>query len=142
VNWGALLCLPFVLRALIPIGFMPMFGPGFGMRLVICEGYAPGAPSSAAPMSMDMSGDMAAAPADMPMDGPLDARDLHGGRSPRADHETCPYGASPTLGAPPTLSGVARSLERASEPAMGVSQLAFFELLPRAQSARDPPALS
>jgi hypothetical protein len=38
-----------LLRALIPVGFMPMFGPGFGVQLTLCEGYAP-VPSTA----MDM----------------------------------------------------------------------------------------
>ena len=60
--WVAFVLPGLLLRALIPVGFMPMFGPNFGVRITLCEGYAP-VPS----MPMDMSMDM---PMDMPMSVP------------------------------------------------------------------------
>lgn len=60
--WVAFVLPGLLLRAMIPVGFMPMFGPNFGVRITLCEGYAP-VPS----MPMDMSMDM---PMDMPMSVP------------------------------------------------------------------------
>jgi hypothetical protein len=108
-RWWAALVLPgLLLRALIPLGFMPMFGPGYSVGLMLCPAYAPipdpvAIKSSTGParnastdtsvgmssMSdrMDMSAGM-----DMSMDMPVatragDAADLparsgHGGSSP------------------------------------------------------------
>jgi len=39
--WLAFLLPAFVLRSLVPMGFMPMFGPGFNVGLMMCDGYAP-----------------------------------------------------------------------------------------------------
>jgi hypothetical protein len=50
--WLAILLPGLLLRSLIPLGFMPMFGPGYGVRLVLCAGYAP-VPAATA-MSADM----------------------------------------------------------------------------------------
>ena len=46
--WMAVLLPGLLLRVLTPVGFMPMFGPDFSVRIVLCEGYAPvpAAPSS------------------------------------------------------------------------------------------------
>ena len=62
--WVALLLPALVLRSLIPLGFMPMFGPGYGVQFVLCEGYAPVAGTTSS-MSMSMS-------MDMPMDAATD----------------------------------------------------------------------
>ena len=95
VSWRIAILLPILLRALIPVGFMPMFAPGFGVRLVLCDGYA------AAPHPASMPMDM---PADMRMDPSDSAAGPHGGRPAHEDHGTCPYGSSPALGALPTLA--------------------------------------
>jgi hypothetical protein len=91
-NWWVALVLPgLLLRALIPLGFMPMFGPDFSVRLTLCEGYAP-VPSMAMDMSMDMpmgaSTDMSA---QHHPDAPANSTPSH------QEHGTCPYGGSPTL---------------------------------------------
>ena len=39
--WVALLLPALLLRSLIPLGFMPTFGPGYEVRFVVCECYAP-----------------------------------------------------------------------------------------------------
>jgi hypothetical protein len=130
VSWRVAILLPIFLRALIPVGFMPMFAPGFGVRLVVCDGYA--AVPHAASMPMDM-------PANMPM-GPLDnAVGSHGGRPAHEDHGTCPYGSSPALGALPTLAVAPLLAQRSTQPAVAAPQIAYFEVSPRAQSPRGPP---
>jgi len=120
----------FLLRSLIPIGFMPAFGPGLSVRLMLCAGYAPIA-------AMAVSTAM-----DMPLSG--------GSHSPthqvpnhqvptHQDHSACPYGASPALAAltylavvlpidPPSL----QALERAP-------QIIHYEIPARAQLPRGPP---
>jgi hypothetical protein len=125
VRWWVALLLPgLVLRALIPLGFMPMFGPDYGVRFVLCEGYAP-VSGATAHMSMDM-----------PMDAPLDD-----GRVPaHQDHNTCSYGSGPTLGGLPTLGVVLVTVQPAAEPAVAAPQVAYFKVSPRAQSSRGPPA--
>jgi hypothetical protein len=53
--WAAALLLPsFLLRALIPVGFMPMVGPDHSVQLVVCDSYAP-VPWATESKSMDMS---------------------------------------------------------------------------------------
>jgi hypothetical protein len=119
-NWWVALVLPgLLLRALIPLGFMPMFGTDFSVQLTLCEGYAP------VPASMDMS-------MDMPMDG-------KGGVPSHQDHSSCPYGASPTLASLPALSAVAQSVQLSATPTLSSPQVTYFELSPRAQSPRGPP---
>lgn len=134
-SWWVAIVLPgFVLRALIPLGFMPMFGPGYGVRLTLCEGYAP-VPSTA----MDM-------PADMPMDMPMAVQTQggdpgHGGnRSPgHQDHSACPYGASPTLAVPPPSTDVPDKAQPLVQSPVSAPQIAHFEIAPRAQFPRGPP---
>jgi hypothetical protein len=129
VSWRVAILLPIFLRALIPVGFMPMFAPGFGVRLVMCDGYA--AVPHAASMPMDM-------PADMRMD-PDNAQGPHGGRPAHEDHGNCPYGSSPALGALPTLAIAPLLIQRSAQPAIAAPQVAYFEVSPRAQSPRGPP---
>jgi len=130
VGWRVGILLPIFLRALIPVGFMPMFSPGFGVRLVACESYAE--VPHAASMPMDM-------PAGMHMD-PLDnAVGPHGGRPAHEVHGTCPYGSSPALGALPTLAIAPQLVQRPAPPAAAKPQVAHFEVSPRAQSPRGPP---
>jgi len=128
--WVAIVLPGLLLRAFIPIGFMPMFGPSFSVSLMLCEGYAPIAPSA-----MDMSMGM---PMDMPMNMPADGSEDHPLASDQ-DHSTCPYGASPALahGAPWTPSVV--SEQRPQEPPAAAPQVSHYNLLPRAQSPRGPP---
>jgi hypothetical protein len=129
-----------VLRSLIPLGFMPMFGPGYGVQFVVCEGYAP-APGTRSSMSMDM-------PMDMPMDPARgspdqlrqnDALHVHGGTPAHQDHGTCPYGSAPALGGLPTLAIVLVAVQPAANPVITSAQVAYFEVFPRAQSPRGPP---
>src|ERR1700722_19763927 len=95
-NWWVALVLPgLLLRALIPLGFMPMFGPDISLRLMLCNGYAP-FPSMPMDMSMDM---LMAASTDMPAQHPPVAPG--NGVPSHQQHRTCPYGASSTLAALP-----------------------------------------
>jgi hypothetical protein len=125
--WVALLLPSLVLRSLIPLGFMPLFGPGYDVRLVVCESYAP-VPGATSSMSMDVS-------MDMPMDtaGP-------GGGPAHQDHGTCPYGSAPALGGLPTLAVVFVAVQPTAGPAVTAAQVAYFQVSPRAQSSRGPPA--
>ena len=106
-----------LLRALIPLGFMPMFGPDFSVRLTLCEGYAP------VPVSMDMSMDMS-----MKMPAPS-----------HQEHGTCPYGASPTLAALPVLAALSATIQVSARALIPTSQIISSDVSPRAQSQRGPP---
>jgi hypothetical protein len=130
VRWWVALLLPaLLLRALIPLGFMPMFGPGYDVRFVVCEGYAP-TPGTTSSMSMDMSTDM---PRDVPIDGAT-------GAPAHQDHGTCPYGSAPALGGLPFLAIVLVALQHVPAPAAFTAQVYYFAISPRAQSPRGPPA--
>jgi hypothetical protein len=133
-NWWVVLVLPgLLLRALIPVGFMPVFGPNFSVRLTLCDGYAP-VPSMAMEMSMDM-----------PMGASADMPAQHHPAAPRNDipspqeHGTCPYGASPTLAALTALSVVSQAVQISATALISSPQVSYFELSPRAQSPRGPP---
>jgi hypothetical protein len=146
--WVAFLLPGLLLRALIPVGFMPMMGPDHGIRLALCESYAP-VPWTTPSMAMDMPADM---PMDMPMDAPKGAATDAPGHA-HADHAThpadhspahqgqgnCPYGSSPALGALPTLAVLAEPVQRSPDAALASSQIRYFEVSPRAQSPRGPP---
>jgi hypothetical protein len=138
VRWWVALLLPgLVLRSLIPLGFMPMFGPGYGVEFVLCTGYAPVAGTTAS-MSMDMPMDAASGTPD-----PLQQNVAPPGGSGAPDHQdhgTCPYGASPALGGLPTLAIVLVTVEPAAELAVAAPQVAYFRVSPRAQTSRGPPA--
>jgi hypothetical protein len=126
-SWWIGLVLPgLLLRALIPIGFMPVFGAGFGVQLSMCDGYAP-----VAPTAMAMS-------ADMPMNMPMAASALHhaGGGSA---HSLCPYGASPAVALLPILNDVPTIVPPCAQPLVAVPQITHFEIAPRTQSPRGPP---
>lgn len=135
--WVAIVLPALLLRALIPLGFMPMFGPGLRVQLTLCEGYAP-VPSTAMDMSMDM-------PMDMPMGVPPQhhpggAPSPRKGSSPvQQDHRTCPYGASPVLASVPALTILPVTEQRSPEAPTSAPQVAHFEIAPRAQSPRGPP---
>jgi hypothetical protein len=135
--WVALLLPALVLRSLIPLGFMPMFGPGYGVQFVLCEGYAP-VPGTSPSVSMSMS-------MDMPMDAATDSvgqnAALHadGGAPIHQDHGTCPYGSAPALAGLPTLAVVLVAVQPAAEPVVIAAQVGYFEISPRAQSSRGPP---
>ena len=130
VRWWVAMLLPgFLLRSLIPVGFMPMVGAGHGLQLIVCDGYAP-VPWSSAPMPMDMP--------DMPMGAAAHPGGSHHTHHP--DHGACPYGSSPALGALPTLAMLPAVVQRPAEPAAASPQVAHFEVSARAQSARGPPA--
>jgi hypothetical protein len=133
IKWWAVIFLPIVLRALIPVGFMPMFGPGFSVRLVVCDSYAPVPWAITLAMSMDMRGDM-------PMDAVTGSSSSHHGHPVHEDHATCPYGSGPALGALPSLAKLPLLLERPIEPAIATAQLPYFQVSFRAQSPRGPPA--
>ncbi len=142
----ALLLPGLLLRALIPIGFMPMAGPGFTLRIVVCPGYAPLPPADpaghAAPMDMSMGMSM-----DMPMDAmappahpPPDAAPSGKPAPVHPDQGSCPYGAGPALGALPEFA----TLKPLAPPPPGLAvpeaQIDFFTVSFRAQSPRGPPA--
>lgn len=127
-RWWTVLFLPLFLRALIPVGFMPMVGPGFTLQLVVCDGYAP------VPWSTAM-------PADMPMDMGMDmGPGSHGGVPAHDDHANCPYGSAPALGALPTLATLPPLLVQLSlKTSLAAAQVAYAEVTPRSQSPRGPP---
>jgi hypothetical protein len=140
-GWVALLLPCLLLRSLIPLGFMPMFGPGYGVRFVLCESYAP-VPGTAASMSMDMNMDpamhrMGGAPDHLRQN---DAPPVEGGTPDHQDHGNCPYGAGPVLGGLPTPTLVSASVEPAAALVLTVPQVTYFKISPRAQSSRGPPA--
>ena len=124
-RWVALVLPGLLLRALIPLGFMPMFGPGLSVQLMLCEGYAP-VPSPAAEMPMDM-----------PMDMPMGATGHH---SPtHQDHAACPFGASPVFASLPVFSVELPTISPAAKQPLQSAQLAHLQITPRAQSPRGPP---
>src|ERR1700730_193998 len=120
--WVALLLPALLLRSLIPLGFMPTFGPGYEVRFVVCEGYAP-TPGTASSMSMDMS-----------MDMHMDAGGT--GNAPHQDHTSCTYGSAPALGGLPTLAIVVVAVQHVVERGFTTAQVGYFEVSPRAQSQR------
>jgi hypothetical protein len=128
-RWWVAIALPgFLLRSLIPVGFMPMFGPGLHVSLMLCEGYAPIAPQ------MDMS-----LPMDMPMDGAGAGGAPHPQPRDHQDHTTCPFGAGPTLAAVPLWTTPALKFQRSADPPAAAPQVTAFGIAPRAQSPRGPP---
>jgi hypothetical protein len=140
-SWGTLLVLPgLLLRAFIPIGFMPMIGPGYSVQLVLCDSYAPvlsmsSAMGASADMAMDDGMDMAPA-------GALQstAATGHGERTSHQDHGGCLFGSGPTLCT--LLAGaVSPALDQhPADRAAIAAQISYFEVAIRAQSARGPPA--
>jgi hypothetical protein len=127
-GWAALLLPLLSLRALIPVGFMPMIGPDHSVRLVICDSYAP-LPSSM--MNMPMDG----------MDMPEHTASQDTGGSPpiHQDHGGCPFGSSPALGALPTLAIAPILIHHPAQLLVATPQVDFFQTLDRAQSPRGPP---
>jgi hypothetical protein len=149
VRWWAALLLPaLVLRSLIPLGFMPMFGPGLGVQFVLCEGYAPvpGTTPSTSSMAMAMPMDgVPSAVANSSTDGSDHARQtdaplVDGGAPDHQDHGTCPYGTAPALGGLPALAVALVSDQPVAAPVVAAAQVAYFQISPRAQSSRGPPA--
>src|ERR1700681_793897 len=135
--WVAIVLPGLLLRALIPVGFMPMFGPNLGVQLTLCEGYAP-VPSTAMDMSMDMPMDRSmSVPAQHHSGGePSSGKD---GAPSHQDHSTCPYGASPTLAALVAMTAVPASVQASARSLISSPQVPHFEIAPRAQSPRGPP---
>lgn len=140
--WLALLLPAFVLRSLIPMGFMPTFGPGFGVGLMLCDGYAPVLHQ---PMAMDMPMD---AGMDMSMPAPgQSAEPQHGlladpsghGSPAQQNHSACPFGASPVFAGAPALAALSLALPLPLPPALPAPQLTAFQSVVRAQSPRAPP---
>jgi hypothetical protein len=137
-GWLLLALTAFALRSLIPMGFMPSFGPGFSVGLMLCEGYAAIAPAQHGAMDMPMAASM-----DMSMQTRAQHhadQDPSGGRSPvPQNHSACPYGASPVLADVAMAPIVGPALERLPGPALPAAQLTVFASIPRAQSPRAPP---
>lgn len=131
-----------LLRALIPVGFMPTFGPGMSVGMSLCDGYGPVAPA-AADTTMDMSMGMSM---DMPMAGsaqphsPSAPESTGGAPHSHQDHSCCPYAASATLATQSMWVGVPLTTQRTTEPPLWESQVTRSEIPPRAQSARGPPS--
>ena len=135
-TWWVAIVLPgFLLRALIPIGFMPMFGPGLHVSLMLCQGYAPLPPS---PVPMTMAIDMPMA-MPMPMDADQGGGAPHHDHPDRQDHSACPYGAAPALAAMAAWVVSSLQVPRPLEPRAASPQVTTFALVPRAQSPRGPP---
>ena len=152
--WAVLLLPGLLLRALIPVGYMPMFGPGLSVGLMLCPAYAPvlapiagaadarsqpPAPDTTMDMSgMDISMDMSM---DMSTSASTGSAPSHDSGSGHQDHTLCPYAASATLGAPPAFLSASVSGQSTAECTLFAPQVAYFRLSPRAQSARGPPVI-
>lgn len=126
-RWLAIALTSFLLRSLIPIGFMPAVGPGPRIGLMLCDGYAPTGMHMSADMDMDMSMNM---PASVPAPH-------HTGSQP--NHSACPYGASPTLAALPASFDVLGTVQPPASPLPAMPQITFSETILRSQSPRGPP---
>jgi hypothetical protein len=136
-----LLVLPgLLLRALIPIGFMPMIGPGHSIRLALCDSYAPVLSMSS---SMDMSADMAMGEG-MDMTQPARVQSQaptgHGAPAPHQDHGGCLFGSAPALCTPLAAAILPAFDQHPAHLATVAAQISYFEVAVRAQSARGPPA--
>jgi hypothetical protein len=127
-GWLVVLLPALLLRALIPVGFMPMVGLDHSVRLVICDSYAP-MPAALMDMPMDAGMDMP-----HPADG-----DGAGGPPVHQDHGSCPYGSSPALGALPALAFTRFVVQRPAALTRSAPQIVFFQAPPRAHSPRAPP---
>jgi hypothetical protein len=127
-GWATALLPILLLRALIPVGFMPMVAADHSVRLVICDSYAP-VPTSMMDMAMDGG---------MDMSQPSGAGS--GGPPVHQEHGSCPYGASPALGALPTLALLPLLFHRPAAIFVAAPQVDFHPALHRAQSPRGPPA--
>ncbi len=140
-GWWVAIVLPgFLLRSLIPIGFMPMFGPGLHVSLMLCPTYAP-VPSSPAQASMDVAMDMPTG-MDMPMamDMPIAAGVPQQDHREQQDHTSaCPYGAGPTLATMAVWAAPHLESLGSAEPPDSTPQVTSFAVSPRAQSPRGPP---
>jgi hypothetical protein len=125
----------FILRSLIPVGFMPMVGPDHSVRLVICDSYTP-TPWIKTAQGGPVHADMGASHSHQSGDA------MHPGGGPpvHQDHGFCPYGSSPALGALPSLVLSPIVVQRPQELAIALPQAGYFKLSPRAQSPRGPPA--
>jgi hypothetical protein len=113
----------FFVRSLIPVGFMPMVGPGHSLQLALCDGYAP-VPSMPASQSMDMSTDP-----DMDMSHPRSHQ----------DHGTCLFGSGPAFGAPLAFSALPVGQRQTAGIRALSPQVVHYEVPSRARSARGPP---
>jgi hypothetical protein len=143
VKWWPVFFLPLLLRALIPVGFMPMVGANYSLQLVVCDGDGPMSVPTSLPLSMPRS-----MPMPMSMDMPAGMVMGDAGGSPgspghhhdHAERGSCPYGSAPALGALPTLATLPRLLLQPSlKVALATAQVANIEASPRSQSARAPP---
>lgn len=122
---AALLAVAFAIRALIPLGFMPMVGPNFTIRLEFCAAYAPVAATDPHAARHHHHGGAS---------GPV-------GSSP-SDHSTCPFGASP---APATLLQAALPVfapQLDSGPLVSQSPVSRPTTSYRTQAPRGPPGLA
>ena len=164
-RWTVFLLPGLLLRTLIPVGFMPMFGPGFSIGLMLCPAYAPipdlastgpsaaerdraAAVASIAMPGMDMSMDMpmAGGAADKAARSPSDSGVPAPGGASRSSNGTdhqydslYHYLANAIAAALPTWVDPIVAEPPATAVALPAPQVAYFELSPRAQSARAPP---
>ncbi|MGB6310854.1 MAG: hypothetical protein WBF89_23965 [Steroidobacteraceae bacterium] len=138
--WAGVLLPGLMLRALIPVGFMPMIGPDHSIHLAVCESFAP-LPWSTSSMDMGMPMDMPMDGGDMPVHQPADRTSHPGGRPPlHQDHPACLYGSGPAVGALPTLALLPEMAHRPADSPPASAQVPYFAVSPRAQSPRGPPA--
>ncbi len=134
-RWAVALLPCLLLRALIAIGFMPMFGPGMSIQMSLCAAYAPVAPPGAA-VSMPMR---MAAPTRSHSHPPGEPKSTGGTPHSPQDRSCCPYAASATLAAQSMFVDFPTTTERGMPPPVWDSQVARPEVAPRSQSARGPP---
>lgn len=166
--WAAALLPGLFLRSLIPLGFMPMFGPGFSVGVTLCPAYAPipdmassgssvrGSDQATADSSMGMPGmDISM---DMPMSGAKSEPTATPTRTTTGDSIPIPDGSGSGSGPDHQTNSLyhylAHSIVAALPMWLGLvtaeqppgttlplpaPQVAYFQVSPRSQLARAPP---
>jgi len=127
-----------LLRALIPVGFMPMFGPGLSAGLMLCPAYAPVPTMDMSPMDMSMDMPAGTTPAPSHSTAPPPAGGMPSGDYQQ--HSLCPYAKSATLAPLPAALSLAVAERSATALLLLAPQITWFQIPARAQSPRAPPA--
>jgi hypothetical protein len=147
-----------LLRALIPVGFMPMFGPGLSVGLMLCPAYAAVPPPIGAstrhsdhdagadrsmemPEGMDMSMDMSAGTAKDTLSDPTDSQPASGGMPARdyQQHSLCPFAKSAVLAGSLAALDLPVADLSSTTLALPAPQISWFYISRRAHSPRAPP---
>ena len=145
-NGLAVLVLPaLLLRALVPLGFMPVVESG-GLTIGFCPGEAALPPSLAAAVNAQTHHGQDAAAAGAPS-APENSRHehKHGGTEDSSNathHAPCLFAASATPAPTPTIIALAVTTRDVAHFGRGDSVVLVLPTILRAQSPRGPPTFS